>query len=291
MFVGVPKEIKLDEHPVGLTPESVAEFVRHGHEVLVETNAGIGIGATDEDYRLAGADIVGSAREIFSQTDLIIKVKEPQPQEWCQLGERQILFTYLHLASDPAQAKGLMASGVTAVAYETVTGKAGQLPLLAPMSEVAGRLSIQAAARGLEMHSGGTGLLLGGVAGVKPARVDLCAQPGDLALRARTGRPWPRRAEARQRPDGRAQHPCGPGGQRAGGRKLGPQRRAPARTDDRIAKPIQPAGPATMFHRPPISVAIDGAISRRGGAGAPYRRLDHVQECRVGRRPPPRRGE
>jgi alanine dehydrogenase len=171
MRVGVPKEIKVHEYRVGLTPGAVREYVAAGHSVVVETDAGGGIGATDEAYRKAGAVIAGTAAEIFRTCDMIVKVKEPQPREWTQLREGQILFTYLHLAPDPAQAKGLMESGCTAVAYETVTDDKGGLPLLAPMSEVAGRLSIEAAGSALKRSAGGRGLLLGGVPGVVPARV------------------------------------------------------------------------------------------------------------------------
>ena len=171
MRVGVPKEIKVHEYRVGLTPGAVREYVAAGHDVVVETNAGAGIGATDEAYRKVGAGIAGSAAEIFAASDMIVKVKEPQPREWSLLREGQILFTYLHLAPDPEQAKGLMASGCTAIAYETVTDAKGGLPLLAPMSEVAGRLSIEAAGSALKKSAGGRGLLLGGVPGVIPARV------------------------------------------------------------------------------------------------------------------------
>jgi alanine dehydrogenase len=169
MRVGVPREIKVHEYRVGLTPASVREFVRRGHEVVVESGAGGGIGATDEDYADAGASI-GSVEDAFA-AEMVIKVKEPQPQEYTRLREGQILFTYLHLASDRPQTEGLLASGVTAVAYETITDNNGGLPLLSPMSEVAGRLSIQAAACSLEKHSGGEGLLLGGVPGVPPGRI------------------------------------------------------------------------------------------------------------------------
>ena len=171
MRVGVPREIKVHEYRVGLTPGAVREYVAAGHNVVVETDAGGGIGATDEAYRKAGAVTAGTAAEIFKTCDMIVKVKEPQPREWTQLREGQILFTYLHLAPDPAQAKGLMESGCTAVAYETVTDAKGGLPLLAPMSEVAGRLSIEAAGSALKRSAGGRGLLLGGVPGVVPARV------------------------------------------------------------------------------------------------------------------------
>jgi alanine dehydrogenase len=171
MRVGVPKEIKSQEYRVGLTPGAVREYVAGDHSVVVETNAGAGIGATDEVYRKAGAVIADSAAEVFATCDMIVKVKEPQAREWTQLREGQILFTYLHLAPDPAQARGLMASGCTAIAYETVTDANGHLPLLAPMSEVAGRLSIEAAGAALKRSAGGKGILLGGVPGVVPARV------------------------------------------------------------------------------------------------------------------------
>lgn len=171
MRVGCPKEIKNHEYRVGLTPAAVREYVAHGHEVLVETKAGAGIGADDSAYVAAGARIARSAQEVFETADMVVKVKEPQPQEWAQLREGQILYTYLHLAPDPEQAQGLLASGVTAVAYETVTDERGGLPLLAPMSEVAGRLSIQAGATALQKANGGRGVLLGGVPGVLPAKV------------------------------------------------------------------------------------------------------------------------
>jgi len=171
MRVGCPKEIKNHEYRVGLTPGAVREYVAHGHEVLVETGAGAGIGADDNAYRAAGAQIARTAEEVFTRSDMIVKVKEPQPNEWVQLREGQILYTYLHLAPDPDQTKGLLASGVTAVAYETVTDDRGGLPLLAPMSEVAGRLSIQAGATALQKANGGRGVLLGGVPGVLPGKV------------------------------------------------------------------------------------------------------------------------
>jgi alanine dehydrogenase len=171
MRVGVPKEIKTHEYRVGLTPGAVREYVAAGHGILVETDAGAGIGATDDHYRKAGAEIAGSAREVFASSEMIVKVKEPQPSEWVQLREDQILFTYLHLAPDPEQAKGLMRSGCTAIAYETVTDAHGGLPLLAPMSEVAGRLAIEAAGAALKRYAGGRGLLIGGVPGVQPARI------------------------------------------------------------------------------------------------------------------------
>src|SRR3954462_14004993 len=171
MRVGVPKEIKVQEYRVGLAPGAVREYVAAGHEVTVETGAGGGIGAPDEVYRRAGAIIADSARDIFANSDMIVKVKEPQKSEWAQLRDSQILFTYLHLAPDPEQARGLMKSGCTAIAYETVTDAHGGLPLLAPMSEVAGRLAIEAAGAALKRHAGGRGLLIGGVPGVQPARI------------------------------------------------------------------------------------------------------------------------
>lgn len=171
MLVGVPREIKIEEHRVGLTPAAVREFVSRGHEVLIETGAGAGIGSGDDQYVAAGAKIGRHASEVFAAADIIIKVKEPQPQEWTKLGRGQILFTYLHLAPDPEQARGLLKSGVTAIAYETVTSSHGELPLLAPMSEVAGRLSIEAAAYSLRRTAGGPGVLIGGVPGVAPARI------------------------------------------------------------------------------------------------------------------------
>ena len=171
MRVGCPREIKNHEYRVGLTPGSVREYVAHGHEVLVETGAGAGIGADDNAYRAAGAQIAATAEDVFAKSDMIVKVKEPQPNEWVQLHDNQILYTYLHLAPDPDQTKGLLASGVTAIAYETVTDDRGGLPLLAPMSEVAGRLAIQAGATALQKANGGRGVLLGGVPGVPPGEV------------------------------------------------------------------------------------------------------------------------
>ncbi len=171
MIVGCPKEIKNHEYRVGLTPGSVREYVAHGHNVIIETGAGLGIGADDAAYMAAGAKIVATAADVFQKADMVVKVKEPQPSEWAQLQEGQILYTYLHLAPDAAQTKGLVESGVTAVAYETVTDERGGLPLLAPMSEVAGRLSIQAGATALQKANGGLGKLLGGVPGVDPGKV------------------------------------------------------------------------------------------------------------------------
>jgi len=171
MLIGVPKEIKNHEYRVGLTPESVSELVSGGHEVVVETGAGLGIGADDEAYVSSGARMAGSAAEVFQSADMIVKVKEPQPVETAMLRPGQILFTYLHLAPDPVQTKALIESKATCIAYETVTAPNGSLPLLKPMSQVAGRMSIQAGACALEKAQGGRGVLLGGVPGVSPARV------------------------------------------------------------------------------------------------------------------------
>ena len=171
MKIGIPKEIKVHEYRVGLTPSSVREVVAHGHAVLVQAQAGAGIGASDADYERAGATIVGTAAEVFAGAEMIVKVKEPQAVERRMLRDGQLLFTYLHLAPDAEQARELIASGAICVAYETVTSPAGGLPLLAPMSEVAGRMSVQAGAHCLERAAGGMGILLGGVAGVAPARI------------------------------------------------------------------------------------------------------------------------
>ena len=171
MLIGVPREIKNHEYRVGMTPGSVAEAVAHGHQVVVETNAGAGIMCADEDYIAAGAKIAETAAAVFAGADLIVKVKEPQAIERAMLRKNQILFTYLHLAPDPEQTRDLVNSGAICIAYETVTDPAGRLPLLAPMSEVAGRMSIQAGAHCLEKAQGGRGVLLGGVPGVAPAKV------------------------------------------------------------------------------------------------------------------------
>ena len=171
MLVGVPKEVKTHEYRVGLVPGSVRELIHHSHKVLVETNAGAGIGFGDDDYRAVGAEIAGSAEEVFAKAEMIVKVKEPQPAEYGRLKENQVLFTYLHLAPDEAQTRGLMESGCVAIAYETVTDARGGLPLLAPMSEVAGRMSVQVGAHCLEKEQGGSGMLLGGVPGVAAAKV------------------------------------------------------------------------------------------------------------------------
>ncbi len=171
MLVGVPKEIKSHEYRIGMTPAGVKELVSHGHLVMVERDGGAGIGLENEAYVAAGAEVVDTAREIFERADMIVKVKEPQPGECKMLRKDQLLFTYLHLAPDPEQTKLLLESGATCIAYETVTDHNGGLPLLAPMSEVAGRMSIQAAAHCLEKVEGGSGVLMGGVPGVEPANV------------------------------------------------------------------------------------------------------------------------
>ncbi|MBF0306656.1 MAG: alanine dehydrogenase, partial [Alphaproteobacteria bacterium] len=160
MRVGVPKEIKTHEYRVGLTPGSVRELVHHGHEVVVQSQAGLGIGHGDDDYRAAGATILPDAATVFAEAELVVKVKEPQPAEYGLLRPGQFLFTYLHLAPDAAQTRALVASGCIAVAYETVTDAQGGLPLLAPMSEVAGRMSVQVGAHCLEKEQGGAGVLL-----------------------------------------------------------------------------------------------------------------------------------
>jgi alanine dehydrogenase len=171
MLIGVPKETKVHEYRVGLTPSAAREAAAAGHQVLIETEAGAGIGAGDDDYRRAGAEVVGTAAEVFARADLIVKVKEPQPAERALLRTSQVLFAYLHLAPDPAQARDLIASGAICIAYETVTAQNGGLPLLAPMSEVAGRMAVQAGATCLEKERGGMGVLLGGVPGVAAARI------------------------------------------------------------------------------------------------------------------------
>jgi alanine dehydrogenase len=171
MRIGVPKEIKNHEYRVGLTPASVSELVLAGHEVLVQRDAGSAIGMLDADYEAAGAQLAQDAATVFDSSEMIVKVKEPQPQECAMLKENQILYTYLHLAADMDQTRALMNSGAVCIAYETITGAHANLPLLAPMSEVAGRMSIQAAATHLEKARGGKGLLLGGVPGVAPAHV------------------------------------------------------------------------------------------------------------------------
>ena len=171
MRVGVPKEIKNHEYRVGLTPPSVSDLVAAGHQVMVQTGAGLGIDFEDSDYVTAGATILPDAASVFAQSDMIVKVKEPQPSEIALLEPRHVLFTYLHLAADKPQAEGLMASGATCIAYETVTANDRSLPLLKPMSEVAGRMSVQVGAHYLEKEQGGRGILLGGVPGVAPAKV------------------------------------------------------------------------------------------------------------------------
>ncbi len=171
MRIGVPREIKVHEYRVGLVPAAARELVEAGHEVLVETRAAAGIGFTDADYQRVGARIAATADEVFANSDLVIKVKEPQPQECARLRKGQVLFTYLHLAADKAQTEALLKSGATCVAYETVTAPDGSLPLLTPMSEVAGRMSVQVGASCLQKANGGRGILLGGVPGVAPAKV------------------------------------------------------------------------------------------------------------------------
>jgi alanine dehydrogenase len=173
MKIGVPKEIKNHEYRVGLTPASVREFVAHGHSVAVQAGAGAAIGLSDDQYRAAGATLVADAAAIFRDADMVVKVKEPQPQECAMLRPGQLLYTYLHLAPDPEQTAALVKSGAVCVAYETITGANGGLPLLAPMSEVAGRMAIQAGAAHLEKSKGGMGVLLGGVPGVAPAHVEI----------------------------------------------------------------------------------------------------------------------
>jgi len=171
MRIGVPREIKVHEYRVGMVPAGVRELTAAGHEVLIESGAGNGIGVDDAQFREAGAAIAANAAEVFQRAEMVIKVKEPQAAECAMLRPGQVLFTYLHLAADPEQARGLIKSGATAIAYETVTGRNGSLPLLTPMSEVAGRMSIQVGAASLQKAAGGFGVLLGGVPGVPPARV------------------------------------------------------------------------------------------------------------------------
>ena len=171
MRIGVPKEIKVHEYRVGMTPSAVREAVHHGHEVLVQAGAGAGIGCDDDSYRQAGATVVADAAAVFAAAEMIVKVKEPQPVECAMLRKGQLLFTYLHLAPDPVQAAGLRKSGCTAIAYETITDDHDGLPLLAPMSEVAGRMAIQVGAVALQKAAGGRGVLLGGVPGVAPGKV------------------------------------------------------------------------------------------------------------------------
>jgi len=171
MRIGVPKEIKPQENRAGLTPPAVHELVMHGHEVLVQAGTGAGIGCSDDEYAAAGGRLVADAAQVFAGSELVVKVKEPQPQELAMLRRGQVLFTYLHLAPDREQTMGLLASGCTAVAYETITDDHGRLPLLAPMSEVAGRMAVQVGAVALQRPNGGRGVLLGGVPGVAPGRV------------------------------------------------------------------------------------------------------------------------
>ena len=216
MLIGVPKEIKVGEARVGLTPAAVVEYVAHGHDVLVETGAGAGIGAGDDVYRAAGATIAATAAEVFARADMIVKVKEPQPAEWAQLRPGQILFTYLHLAADPKQARGLMESGVTAIAYETVTDARGGLPLLAPMSEVAGRLSSRPRRRRCRSRMA--------AAACCSAAFPAC-QPADRGDRRRRGR-----------------HPGGADGGRP--RRRGHHSRPLAAAADRARRPVSTAASA-----------------------------------------------
>jgi alanine dehydrogenase len=171
MLIGVPKEIKTHEYRVGLVPSSARELIHNGHQVLVQTGAGTGIGFDDNAYKAVGCEIAATAEDVFAKAEMIVKVKEPQPKECKMLRSGQLLFTYLHLAPDPEQTNGLLESGCTAIAYETVTNARGGLPLLAPMSEVAGRMAVQVGAHCLEKEAGGSGILLGGVPGVPPAKV------------------------------------------------------------------------------------------------------------------------
>ena len=190
MIIGIPKEIKTEEYRVGLTPSSVHELVSHGHQVIVEHHAGMGIGFDDSVYREAGAKIAEDARAVWEKSDLIVKVKEPQVSEFAFLREGLVLFTYLHLAPDPAQAEALIKSKCIAIAYETVTDSFGGLPLLSPMSQVAGRLSVQVGATSLEKSQGGSGVLLGGVPGVDPGKVTVIGGGvvGTNAVRMAMGR-------------------------------------------------------------------------------------------------------
>ena len=208
MRVGVPKEIKVHEYRVGLTPASVAELVAAGHQVLVHAGAGDGIDCPDSAYQKAGAEILPDAKSVFESSDMIVKVKEPQPQEIELLEPRHILFTYLHLAADKPQAEGLMKSGATCIAYETVTSRTGALPLLKPMSEVAGRMSVQVGAHYLEKEQGGRGVLLGGVPGVSGQGRDPRRRSRRSQRRADGDRFARRRHHLRhqQRPSGRARH-------------------------------------------------------------------------------------
>lgn len=183
MLIGVPKEIKHNEYRVGLTPEGAKELILHGHRVMVESQAGNAIGLSDQDYLAAGVDIVSTAAEIFAQADLVVKVKEPQANECAMLREGQLLFAYLHLAADAEQTAALLDSGAICIAYETVGDSAGGLPLLSPMSEIAGRIAVQQAAHCLEKAQGGSGILLGGVAGVRPAHITIIGA-GTVGLNA-----------------------------------------------------------------------------------------------------------
>ncbi len=171
MLIGVPKEVKIEEHRVGLVPGSVRELVHHGHKVVVESGAGAGIGFADEQYEAAGAGILARAADVFAVAEMVVKVKEPQPAELTLMRDEQVMFTYFHLAADRGLTEGVLRSGAIAIAYETVTDSRGGLPLLAPMSEVAGRMAVQVGAHCLEKEQGGKGILLGGVPGVAAAKV------------------------------------------------------------------------------------------------------------------------
>ena len=187
MLIGVPKEIKSDEYRIGLTPESVQSLTQSGHEVLIEQNAGLGIGKDNKAYENSGAEIVETREEIFQRAEMIVKVKEPQLEECALLRPDQILFTYLHLAPDPEQVKALLSSGCRAIAYESVKDQDGTYPLLTPMSEVAGRMAVQAGATCLEKSKGGLGRLIGGVTNVDPAEVVVIGGLLLLVLRGRSG--------------------------------------------------------------------------------------------------------
>src|SRR5262245_21643958 len=248
MLVGVPKEIKDSEYRVGLVPSTVRELARSGHQVLVETNAGVGAGLTDADYRAVGAEIAANADEVFARGELIMKVKEPLAAERKKLRPGQVLFTYLHLAADPQQTTELMASGVIAIAYETVTSAQGTLPLLMPMSEVAGRMAPHVGARCLEKENGGRGGLPGGVPGLPPA--------GGVILGGRQPRRADQRGDGRDRDRRRPKPGCAAPrrqpARRAGAHRVLDQRR------DRDAVPSRRPGDRV------------GADSGRGGAEADH---------------------
>ena len=263
MRIGVPKEIKVHEYRVGLVPAAARELIEAGHEVLVETGAAAGIGFADADYQRVGAKIATTAAEIFAASDMIVKVKEPQPQECAMLRKGQILFTYLHLAPDPKQTEALVKSGATCIAYETVTAPDGSLPLLTPMSEVAGRMSIQVGAYCLQKANGGRGILLGGVPGVAPAKVVILGGGVSGTNAARDGR--------------------GPARRRHRGRPLD---EAPARTlvDLRrdAAHRVLDAGPHRHAGDGSRPGHRRGADRRRRGAEARHPRHGPAHEARLG---------